>query len=311
MQKNMSSREKHREKCPSLWHKTARCCRAGVFTLLLVALLFVPFGRNVSLAEEEIPMEPREVGPLISQLARPESADYVNELILARVESDMAEGKYLKNGLSLVFLIEGAGVSDETTQRQNGLCVVVRLNDAGEPMIVYENNESTSIPDHPKATYETVDCATVMDGCYDLYTDNRLECGVLALERRGIIQVLRFNSKTIKGNRGYLEEADGIHIHARKEWKNTVEDTLKPYSRGCLMVGVGMDEFCTFMNKALGVEKRAFDAYPYFALGEDRDLLAGQLILDRTLAVDYLQAIYGKIGTQKLLNGGVWEEDAQ
>ncbi|MBR3020514.1 MAG: hypothetical protein IKH57_26190 [Clostridia bacterium] len=290
------------------WAGILACCRRMVLAVLLTTLMCASIGGNVIWAEEETAIETDNGGPLISQLARTESADYVNELIRTRVEADMEEGKYLENGLSLVFMIEGAGISDDPIQRLNALCVVVRLNEAGEPVIVYENNESTSIPDHPKETYETMDCATVMDGCYDLYTDNRLDCGVLALERRGMIRVLRFNSKTIKGNRGYVEDADGIQIHVRKERRNTVDDTRKPYSRGCLMVGVGMEEFCAFMNKTLGVEKRIFDAYPYFEPGVDRDQLAGQLILDRSLAVDYLQALYGEIGTQKLLNDGEAEE---
>ena len=239
---------------------------------------------------------------LISQTVRPEAADYVHEVVQRRVEEDLAAETYLSQGLALVFLFEGAGRLEDPTQRLFGLCLVVRLDETGEPRIVYENNASTSIPDHPINTYDTVDCATLPDGVYDLYTDNRVDGGVLSVEKRGCVQVLRFNSKTLKGKQGYLDQGTDIQFHYRKEEMNTGANTLKPYSRGCLMVGIGQEDFGRFMNSVLDTRCRISVPYPFFTLGKDKNLLAGQLILDRSLAREYLVSIYGEKGTLNILN---------
>lgn len=274
------------------WGKGHTGLWRSVFILLTALLLCVPFG---ALAEDD-------ESPLVSQTVRPEAAEYVRAAVERRVQEDLEAGTYLARGLSLVFLFEGAGRLEDPEQRLFGLCLVVRLDDEGRPRIVYENNESTSIPDHPKKTYDTVDCATLMDGLYDLYTDNRLDSGVLSVEKRGNVQVLRFNSFTKKGNRGYLDQGTDIQIHYRKEEWNTVEATLKPFSRGCLMIGIGQEAFGTFMNSVLNTHCLITETYPYFTLGKDKNQLAGQLILDRTLAWDYLIRIYGETGALKVLN---------
>ena len=88
--------------------------------------------------------------------------------------------------------------------------------------------------------------------------------------------MLRFNSTTIKGNRGYLDQGTDIQFHYRKEEMNTGADTLKPYSRGCLMVGIGQEDFGRFMNSVLDTHCRISVPYPFFTLGKDKNLLAGQ-----------------------------------
>ena len=155
---------------------------------LTLLLLCIPVCRTAALDETERDDADAVKDKLASQCAREGTSEYVNSVIRQRVQEDedAADG-YLRQGLALVFLLEGAGRNDDPAQRQFAYCAVVRLDEDGEPAIVYENDFCTTLPDHPKATYDSLDCATVMDGVYDLYTDNRNESGVLSIGVRGQI----------------------------------------------------------------------------------------------------------------------------
>lgn len=109
---------------------------------------------------------------------------YVEMMLDYYVRTDQQVRSALAGGFSAVFLFDGCSdhmddpeLSDLSYYRVSGICVVLRLNAAGETEMVYFNDNASTLPDRPLEygawnipEVGEVGPATILDGTYQLYS---------------------------------------------------------------------------------------------------------------------------------------------
>lgn len=228
--------------------------------------------------------------------------EYVNDTINRIIWEDRAQNKNLAVGKAVVFMFEGAGQTDDTGVRQNCLCVVVKNNAFGMPEIVFEDNCSSTIPDRPKDTTSNKGDAvpTVQDGMYNILTVNHLgEYAALHVDQNGKgVPVVRFSAKKPDGEADKISTQINIH-HRGNSSGDGIYATGTPNSAGCFLIGsVANDhaKFREFISDITGIDYSKSNAK--FA-NEYADV--GMVVVDRTLAQDYLISLYGDAGARKIM----------
>lgn len=180
----------------------------------------------------------------------PVRREYVEMMVDHHLRTDKDIQNALEGGFSAVFLFDGCSdnmndpeVSDLSYYRVSGVCLAIRLNAAGEPQLVYFNEDASTIPDQPRkyGAWEIpeigeVGPATVSDGTYQIYS----------VLHRGEYEALHVRSDFRDGtleavyltpDGGYTEyRASEINVHTRTS--NHIAN-YGMWSAGCPLVGNG------------------------------------------------------------------------
>lgn len=226
-------------------------------------------------------------------IRNPERRSYVRMMLDHYMRTDTMVRMALEKNGSAVFLFEGCSdnmdhpdLSDISYYRVSAVCIVLRLNEAGEPYIAYFNDASSTLPDRPLDygawSFEDVGevgPATICDGSYELYSV-RHAGSYEALHVRTDYSDGKIDAVYMKPD-GYVKaRATEINIHTR-----TGNHVLKNqmWSAGCILIGDGdWGQFTELMESAY------YSAYDYFAL----DRYVGSLTVDRQLLKEKMYALY-------------------
>ena len=174
---------------------------------------------------------------------------YVEMMLDYHVRNNKQVRDALAGGFSAVFLFDGCSdnmddptLSDLSFYRVSGVCVVLRLDAAGEVKMVYCNSNASTIPDRPLEygawsipEVGAVGPATVLDGTYQLYS----------VYHKGSYEALHVRSEygdetlpaiymTEEGFTPY--RANQINIHTRTGNHTSGRGM---WSAGCPLVGAG------------------------------------------------------------------------
>lgn len=183
-------------------------------------------------------------------LQDPEYRDYVETMVDYHLRTNPDIRNALEGGFAAVFLFDGCSdnmnnpeLSDLSYYRVSGVCLAIKLNEAGEPKLVYYNEDASTIPDQPLkyGAWEIpevgeVGPATVFDGTYQIYS----------VLHRGEYEALHVRSDFRDGtleavyltpDGGYTEyRASEINVHTRTS--NHIAG-YGMWSAGCPLVGDG------------------------------------------------------------------------
>ena len=219
--------------------------------------------------------------------------EYVEMMLDYYLRNDAAIQETLKVGHSAVFLFDGcsdnmddAELKDLSYYRVSAVCVVVRLDENGEPFLAYFNEHCSTLPDRPLeygawwlVEAGDVGPATVVDGTYELYS----------VRHNGIYEALHLRTSyedekvdAVYMNReGYVaSRADKINVHTR-----TGNHIIKigMWSAGCMLVGGG--DYAEFTELMECTYYKAYDRF-------DLDRRVGTLTIDRQLLKGEMGKLY-------------------
>ena len=121
---------------------------------------------------------------LSEHISNRENRHYVESMLSFYLRENSMVQETLEDGLSAVFLFEGCSdnmenpdFSDISYYRVSAVCIAVKLDASGNPVITYFNENSSTLPDRPLEygawnLEETGDVgpATICDGTYELYS---------------------------------------------------------------------------------------------------------------------------------------------
>ena len=218
---------------------------------------------------------------------------YVEMMLDYHVRTNKQVQNALAGGFSAVFLFDGCSdhmddpeLSDLSYYRVSGVCVVLRMNAAGETEMVYFNDNASTLPDRPLEygawhlpEVGEVGPATVLDGTYQLYS----------VYHKGNYEALHVRSDyrddtlaavymTPEGFAPY--RADEINIHTRTSNHTSGRGM---WSAGCPLVGDGDSwEFWKLM------EATYHRSYDTFETGN----FVGTLTIDRQALRTEMYTLY-------------------
>lgn len=178
-----------------------------------------------------------------------ENRVYAEMMLDYYLRNDTRIQQTLKDGYSAMFLFEGCSdnmdkpeLADLSFYRVTACCIVVRLDENGEPCIVYFNENCSTVPDRPleygvtyKEDFGEVGPATICDGTYELYS----------VKHMGKYEALHLRDCLDDGEiaavymfpEGYMVlNADYINIHTRT---SNHTSGLGMWSAGCMLIGDG------------------------------------------------------------------------
>ena len=222
--------------------------------------------------------------------------EYIDMMMRYYITANPSIASALDNGKPAIFMFEGgsdnytgSGYSAEASNTRNqAVCIVVqKIN--GEYVIVFHDEDSSSIPSQPQATTGAASNGqtTLLDGIYKLITWNHQG-------KYGALQVVTskgYYTPTSNLN-GLVNEASGINIHTRTSLR--AESGGSAWSWGCQLIGYGNDSsnrFNAFMKAVTGITYNVWNSWGSFnSITINKD--AGYYILDRQLALGGLTALY-------------------
>ena len=199
---------------------------------ILVCLLFafLTAALLAKAAPEAAAYEPGDpYSPDLSELIRgADHRTYVETLTDYYMRTNTRVWKALQKGQCAMFLFEGCSdnlndrrLADLSYYRVSAVCLVVRLDKAGEPYIVYFNQNCSTIPDRPLefGAWELEDVgevgpATVRDGTYELYSVKHMGA-YEALHVRDSEKDEKISAVYMTPDGFVATEADCINIHTR------------------------------------------------------------------------------------------------
>lgn len=179
----------------------------------------------------------------------PQRRQYVQMMLDHYIRTDTMVQQALEGGFSAVFLFDGGSdhmddpsLSDLTFFRVTGVCIVIKLDAAGQPRMIYFNDNASTIPDRPLeygawALPEVgeVGPATVCDGTYQIYS----------VYHKGKYEALHMRTEYFDWlidavymiPEGYVKSrASEINIHTRT---SNHTSGVGMWSAGCPLVGDG------------------------------------------------------------------------
>lgn len=189
------------------------------------------------------------VPSLTGYIRNSENRHFVEAMLSYHLRENTTVSQTLKDGYSAAFFFEGCSdnmedlqLSDLSYYRVSAVCIVLKLNEDGEPEITYFNDDCSTLPDRPLEygawyleTAGEVGPATVCDGTYELYS----------VYHGGSYEALHlrtsYEDDTIPAvymmPEGYVTHpADAINIHTRTG-NHVIQKAM--WSAGCLLVGGG------------------------------------------------------------------------
>lgn len=218
---------------------------------------------------------------------------YVQMMLDHYLRNDSLVQMALEKNASAVFLFEGCSdnmdhpdLFDISYYRVSAVCVVIRLDEQGEPYVAYFNDDCSTLPDRPLdygAWYfddvGEVGPATICDGSYELYSV-RHAGSYEALHVRTDYSDRKIDAVYMNPE-GYVKaRATEINIHTRTG--NHVLQT-QMWSAGCILVGGG--EWSHFTEL---MESTYYANYATFAL----DRYVGSLTINRQMLKERMYKLY-------------------
>lgn len=178
-----------------------------------------------------------------------DNCQYVEMMLDHYLRTDAQVQKTLEEGYCAMFFFEGCSdniddpsLADLSFFRVTAICVVLMLDENGEPYVIYFNEHCSTIPDRPLeygawyvAGTGDVGPATICDGTYELYS----------VKHMGDYEALHMRDSYDDGEiaavymspDGYVTtEADCINIHTRTSNHTSGRGM---WSAGCMLVGDG------------------------------------------------------------------------
>ncbi len=243
---------------------------------------------------------------ILSNSAR---ASYVNDMMRYHILSSTDNyrvARNLKNGSNVVFFFDGCSdnmdnptYSNYNNYHLSAYCAVVKEVN-GVLKIIYENENSSTIPDNPRNVSLNSGSAvpTVLDGVYNIVTTNHLSryASFRIADNSGTVPVIRCSSSS-----SYISTSGAINIHARSNFSSAPTNGVSSSSyssTGCFLVGLTNNtwsEYNSFIYATQGISKAVITT-PYSsgswtkcAEGYDK----GVVIVDRSNYKTQLKAIYG------------------
>ena len=230
---------------------------------------------------------------------------YVQAMLNYHLRENRAVQETLDEGYCAVFFFEGCSdnlkdpvLSDLRYYRVSSVCIVIRLDDAGQAYIAYFNEDSSTLPDRALEYGKwyihgvgDVGPATVCDGTYELYS----------VYHAGAYEALHirttYSDETVPAvymtPEGFVvSRANAINIHTRTG-NHTIEKAM--WSAGCMLVGDG--DFADFTELLQASYYGSYERfYPDLRVGTvtiDRQRLSGQLhdLYENTDAVETLLSV--------------------
>lgn len=231
---------------------------------------------------------------LSARIRDPKRREYVEMMVDHYIRTDTMVQQALAGGFSAMFLFDGCSdnmndpeLQDLTYYRVTGVCVVVKLNWKGEPVVTYFNKNCSTIPDRPLEygawslpEVGKVGPATICDGTYQVYSvmhKGKYEALHLRTDYHdGLIDAVYLTPA------GYVNSrASEINVHTRTS--NHVSGTSM-WSAGCPLVGDGDRwEFWRL------VESMYYSLYKEFEVGN----FLGTVTVDRQGMKEDLYELYG------------------
>lgn len=222
-----------------------------------------------------------------------ESRFYVQMMLDYHLRNNTAVQNTLRDGFSAMFLFEGCSdnmdhpeLSDLSYYRVSAVCVVVKLDEEGEPRITYFNDDCSTLPDRPLEygawqleEAGDVGPATICDGTYELYS----------VKHAGAYEALHVRTEYADETlaavymtpEGYVTHpADCINIHTRTG-NHTIQGAM--WSAGCFLIGDG--DWSVFTDL---MDATYYTVYEEFDL--DREV--GTLTIDRQCLKEELYGLY-------------------
>lgn len=194
---------------------------------------------------------------------------YVESMLSFYLRENTMVQSTLRDGYSAVFLFEGCSDNmdnpdyrDISYYRVSAVCIALKLDEEGEPVITYFNENCSTIPDRPLdygawnlEEVGEVGPATICDGTYELYS----------VYHAGAYEALHmrttYEDQTVAAvymtPQGFVSHpATHINIHTR-----TVNHALTEamWSAGCMLVGYG-----DFMDFAKLIASTYYSNYGQF-----------------------------------------------
>ncbi len=179
-----------------------------------------------------------------------ENREYTQMMLDHYLRTDEKVRKTLEDGYCAMFFFEGCSdnmddpsMSDLTFFRVTSLCIVVKLDENGEPYITYFNPNCSTIPDRPLKygawgfwDVGEVGPATICDGTYELYSVKHMG-DYEALHMRDTYEDGELAAVYMTPDGGYVtKDANSINIHTRTS-NHTAGYGM--WSAGCMLVGDG------------------------------------------------------------------------
>lgn len=285
--------------------------------------------------EEALPAEEPDGGAdteAVSEIAEPnaitftpvedlvwkaEHAEYIHKAIAWHAENSEKVKSTLEAGKNAVFFFDGVNknlegveitesgyIGSDGRYNRSAVCVVVNQNDSGEPEIIYACSSVTMADSVRGINDGTKGRATVVDGIYDLVTENHN--GNYAAHDVQNLDVLRCYPAKDSPIDPYVSAVTsynktGIHVHAALN-NQALGKSKNADSTGCLLVGgpacadPHKKTYSNFMN-IMGfsgtavsyTSKYVYETYPSDQLNQNN----GVIIVDRYNYRYALPTIFG------------------
>ena len=222
--------------------------------------------------------------------------DYVEMMLDHQIRTNAMVQQALEGGFSAVFLFDGASDNMDAPQLQDlsyyrvtGVCIVLRLDEQGEPKLTYFNDNASTLPDRPLeyGTWALPDVgevgpATICDGTYQLYS----------VRHKGKYEALHVRTEywdplvdaVYMTPSGYTPaRASEINVHTRTNNHTNGTEGKVMWSAGCPLVGDGDSwEFWKLIHNVY------YSQYETFEL----DNFLGTLTVDRQLLKKEMYKLY-------------------
>lgn len=222
-----------------------------------------------------------------------ENRRYVEMMLDYYLRTDGKVQKTLTEGYCAMFFFEGCSdnvddpsLSDLSFFRVTAVCIVLKLDENGEPYITYFSPNCSTIPDRPLeygawafADVGDVGPATICDGTYEIYS----------VKHMGVYEALHMRDSYDDGElsavymvpEGYVtKDANSINIHTRTSNHTSGRGM---WSAGCLLVGDG--NYGQFLDMMDGTYYAVHD---FFAL----DKKVGTVTINRQYLKEAMYGLY-------------------
>lgn len=222
-----------------------------------------------------------------------ENRRYVEMMLDYYLRTDQMVQKTLAEGYCAMFFFEGCSdnvddpsLSDLSFFRVTAVCIVLKLDENGEPYITYFSPNCSTIPDRPLeygawafADVGDVGPATICDGTYEIYS----------VKHMGVYEALHMRDSYDDGElsavymvpEGYVtKDANSINIHTRTSNHTSGRGM---WSAGCLLVGDG--NYGQFLDMMDGTYYAVHD---FFAL----DKKVGTVTINRQYLKEAMYGLY-------------------
>lgn len=221
------------------------------------------------------------------------------------LEQDEMVRKTLAQGYPAMFLFDGCSdnmndpeLSDLSYYRVSGVCLVLKLDENGEPFLIYFNDNCSTLPDRPLEygawefeEFGDVGPATVCDGTYQTYSVKH--GGVYeALHVRDSYKDAELEAVYMISEGYVVKDATQINIHTR-----TGNHVIQPgmWSAGCMLIGDGdWGQFEELM------ESTYYSVYDWFR----KNLRVGSVTVNRLYLRQEMLPLYESEGAVQTILAG-------